>query len=195
VLALDTEAQAGLSIIVQAPTEMLDGVPADAEDRENAIDWVHRLTELVEKAKAYDEIFDDIEDGLVEVDGFHDLHVVEDDDGSNLDAADGTNWDWDRAREKARTSRPSIFEDAVKGSGVTVTANHWLPSDSDANEAYTVDELTDAEADQEWVDIDGDHYKYINDEWYISFEGWRPWASTEGGDSLTAYSPYTAVVA
>lgn len=153
--------------LTQAPVESLDGVADEAADLTNAQWWVHRLTRLIEKARAYDEIFDDIEDAGEEfVCGgvFHDLHVVEDDD--DFDA------------------------------GTVVKANLWLPSDapSPLSEAYTVDELTDLEVDSEWVDSEGDHLKYIDGEWYINDGGETPWEPmseyTYIGDLLADYGPY-----
>lgn len=165
--------------LIQAPIEFLDGEPDEEADLANAKLWVHRLTELVEKAQAYDEIFDDAEDALAD---FHDLHVVEEDD------------DWDDEDELA------------------MTATTWLPTYAKvsttrragdaSNAAYTVYELTDSEVDQEWVDIEGDHLKFIDGEWHISEinpDGETPWAPVSGytflGDLLSDYGPYTVAIA
>lgn len=143
VLVLDYEV--GPITIVQAPTEFLDGVPDEEVDRENAIDWVHRLTELAQKAKAYDEIFDAIEEAEREPD-LANLHDFVDESDESL-AMTANLW------------LPITDENTKKA----------------AHGVYVVDELTDVENDSEWVDHDGDHYKNIDGRWYLSYEGKSQW--------------------
>lgn len=153
VLAVDYEF--GPLTIVQAPTEFLDGVADEEADRENAIDWVHRLTELVDKAKAYDEIFDAVEEAECELDP-----------------------------SMCGLPNPVTLSDII----------HDFVVEDDDDDAYVVDELTDAETDTEWVDRDGDHYKFICGEWHFSYAGDGPWEPvTEPGYPLTSFGPYTAV--
>lgn len=66
--------------------------------------------------------------------------------------------------------------------------------DSD-NDAFVVDRLGDEETDAEWVDQDDDHYKHIDGEWHVSYNGDEPWrpVHVEGPEFLTEYGPYRAV--
>jgi hypothetical protein len=64
----------------------------------------------------------------------------------------------------------------------------------DTLSAWTVDELTEEESDQEWVDRDGDHYRVIRDQWYISHNDGGSWYAVTDKDTelLTDYGPYVA---
>lgn len=84
-----------------------------------------------------------------------------------------------------------IFDDISKAEAEVFAAERH--DAEPVNSAYEVDKLTDAEADEEWEDNDGDHLRYIDGEWYVSDQGTGPWERVVDGDLLTDYAPYQLV--
>jgi hypothetical protein len=170
VVVLNTGDGDALSI-VQDPEpglldEDLDARELDDRGRRNAIRWVETLTELMEKARVYDEIFDDVKEAdraalITSWPMFHDLHAGEED----LDDDD-----------------------------VCAICDRYDPdADDDCN---VVESLGHAEIDSAWVDCEGDHYKFIDGEWYLSGCGagkWEPTSRFTAFDALTEFGPYRVV--
>lgn len=152
------------------------GEDPTALDRENAATWVDTLTKLVWKARAYDDMVE---------------QIYGDETTMNLCAYDGFDVTWtpDSAVSVILGGDNPILDGFLDDDIVVDLASpHGFDS------AYTVPELTSAEDDQEWVDQDGDHYKVIDDEWHWTpgyTDEWTP--VEEDTQFLTDYGPYTAV--
>jgi hypothetical protein len=151
VVVLDVEDLPRLAITQYPTTTLLRGDEfdpdeAEAHDLQNVIMSIKALAALAVKARAYDELFDGIEENEDEID-----------------------------YEPVDLDGPS--------------------ADQDSDGPFVVDTLGDDETDMEWVDNDGDHYKHINGEWYVAYEGDTPWrpVTDEGPQYLTEYGPYRAV--
>lgn len=187
--------------------EELDPVQDEENLRENAIAWVDHLTHLTYKARQYDEIFDSVEQAEVESNGefvtsTSDLTLLspedagddvwEDEDGDYYRLSDGQ-WYYSNADG-------DLFGIVCSDSSLLTAygpyERHVEPDDDDEPDPrspYVVDSLGNAEADCEWVDNEGDHYKLIDGVWNIGDGRDDGWSVLDIPSYLTDYGPYRAV--